>query len=76
MCNHFNKDKELVWKEINSDKYLNVHYKGCDNTYFSIVRMQYFFFTSDAIDILCLVYSSFYANKITYLSFIGDSLQT
>ena len=51
---------------INSDTYLNVHYKGCDNAYFSIERMQYFFFTSDAIDVLCLVYSSFYANKITY----------
>ena len=28
---------------INRDKYLNVHYEGYDNTYFSIVQMQYFF---------------------------------
>ena len=53
-----------------------ITYKGCDNAYFSIVRMQYFFFTSDSIDISCLVYSSFHVNKITYLLFNGDSLQT
>ena len=47
-----------------------------DSAYFSIVRIQYFFFTWDAIDVLCLVCSSFYANKITYLIFIGDSLQS
>ena len=43
---------------------------------FQLFECNIFFFTSDAIDISCLVCSSFYANKITYLSFIGVSLQT
>ena len=42
LSNDFNKYMNLVWKVINRDKYLYVHYKGCDKTYFSIVQIQYF----------------------------------
>ena len=44
----------------------NVYY-GCDMCIF-LVRMRLYLLTLDAIDILCLVYTIFFANKIVFFS--------